>query len=59
MFNIFKEKCPVCKMSLEKGKEYPQENGKKFCSENCKEEYKKQSSEKIKEHSGHSGGCCH
>jgi len=56
MFNIFKEKCPVCKMELEKGKNYPEESGKKFCSENCKEEYKKG----LKEQSHHSGGsCCH
>lgn len=57
MFNLFKEKCPVCKMELEKGKNYPEESGKKFCSENCKEEYKKQSVEKHSHHSG--GGCCH
>ncbi|KKR70401.1 MAG: hypothetical protein UU13_C0006G0003 [Candidatus Nomurabacteria bacterium GW2011_GWB1_40_7] len=56
MFNLFKEKCPVCGMELEKGKNYPMESGKKFCSKNCKEEYKKQSNEK---HSHHSGGCCH
>ena len=57
MFNIFKEKCPVCKMELEKGKNYPEESGKKFCSENCKAEYAKQS---TKENGGHSGGgCCH
>jgi len=57
MFNIFKEKCPVCKMALEKGKDYPIESGKKFCSENCKEEYKKQSVQGQSHHSG--GGCCH
>ena len=51
MFNLFKEKCPVCKMNLEKGKEYPQAGDKKFCSENCKVE-----SEKPKQ-SG--GSCCH
>ncbi|MFA4975219.1 MAG: hypothetical protein WC577_00870 [Candidatus Paceibacterota bacterium] len=56
MFNIFKEKCLVCKMELEKGKIYPEESGKKFCSENCKEEYKKQPELQSK-HSG--GGCCH
>ncbi|MCX6751215.1 MAG: hypothetical protein NT161_00370 [Candidatus Nomurabacteria bacterium] len=56
MFNIFKEKCPVCKMELEKEKDYPMESGKKFCSENCKEEYGKQS-ETQSHHS--SGGCCH
>ncbi len=56
MFNIFKEKCPVCKMELEKGKSYPEKSGKKFCSENCKEEYGKQSEMQSK-HSG--GSCCH
>lgn len=57
MFKIFKEKCSVCKMKLEKGKDYPMESGKKFCSENCKEEYKKQFNEKQAHRSG--GGCCH
>jgi len=57
MFNLFKEKCPVCKMELQKGKVYPEEEGKKFCSENCKEEYKKQSMQEQSHHSG--GGCCH
>ena len=56
MFGIFKEKCPVCKMGLEKGKTYPEGFGKKFCSESCKEEYGKQSE---KEKSKHGGGCCH
>ncbi len=56
MFGIFKEKCPVCKMGLEKGKTYPEGFGKKFCSERCKEEYGKQSE---KEKSKQDGGCCH
>jgi YHS domain-containing protein len=57
MFNLFKEKCPVCKMELEKEKNYPEESGKKFCSENCKEDYKKQSTQEQSHHSG--DGCCH
>ena len=57
MFNFLKEKCPVCKMELEKGKVYPEEFGKTFCSENCKEEYRKQLSKEPSQHSG--GGCCH
>lgn len=57
MLNIFKEKCPICKMELEKGKDYPTEDGKKFCSENCKAEYKKQNTHDNSGHSG--GGCCH
>ncbi len=56
MFGIFKKKCPICKMELEKGKTYPEGFGKKFCSESCKEEYGKQSE---KEQSKKSGGCCH
>ena len=55
MFNIFKEKCPVCKMELGKGKNYPEKAGKKFCSANRKEEYRKKSEMQSK----HSGGCCH
>ncbi|GEM_PF-1037400 len=57
MFNLFKEKCPVCKMKLEKGKSYPEEFDKKFCSENCKEEYRKQVAKDQSQHS--SGSCCH
>jgi len=56
MLNIFKEKCPVCKMTLEKNKEYPEGFGKKFCSENCKEEFRKKM---VKEQSKPSKGCCH
>ena len=55
MFDIFKKKCPVCKMSLEKDKQYPEEFGKKFCSESCREEFKKI----IKDESESSGKCCH
>lgn len=57
MFNLFKQKCPICKMVLEKGKDYPAGHGKKFCSENCKEEYKKQLDNDQSQHSH--GGCCH
>ena len=57
MFKLFKQKCPVCKMELEKGKDYPEGFGKKFCSENCKEEYQKQLAKEKSQHS--SGGCCH
>ncbi len=57
MFEFFKQKCPICKMEFEKGKDYPEEFGKKFCSENCKEEYRNQSDKKQSQHS--SGGCCH
>ncbi len=42
MFNLFKQRCPVCKMELEKDKHYVEESGKKLCSEHCKEEYRKQ-----------------
>ncbi len=56
MFGIFTKKCPICKMELEKGKDYPEGFGNKFCSENCKDEYGKQIE---KEKSGKSsGGCC-
>lgn len=54
MFNFFKKKCPICKMELIEGKEYPVEYGKKFCSENCKEEYRKKLS---KEQSKPSNRC--
>ena len=56
MFNLFKKKCPICKMELKEGKDYPEGYGKKFCSENCKEEYRKRL---AKEQSKPSGGCCH
>ncbi len=54
MFKTLEEKCSVCKMRLEKGKNYLEESGKKFCSEKCKEKYKEESEESSK----HSGGCC-
>lgn len=57
MFNFFKEKCPVCKMVLEKDRVYPEEAGKKFCSESCRDTYKKQSTEEQKDQSH--GGYCH
>ncbi|MBI4359353.1 MAG: hypothetical protein HY577_02105 [Candidatus Nealsonbacteria bacterium] len=59
MFQFFasKEKCPVCKMELEKGKDYPVAGGKKFCSEDCREEYRKKMVKEQPDHS--SGGCCH
>lgn len=56
MFNIFKKKCPVCKMTLAEGKKYPEGFGKKFCSENCKEEYRQRL---VKEQSESPKGCCH
>lgn len=56
MFNIFKKKCPICKMILDKSGQYPEGFGNKFCSENCKEEYRKKL---AKEQSKSSGGCCH
>lgn len=56
MFNIFKKKCPICKMVLEENKVYPEGYGKKFCSENCKEEFRKQA---VKEQFTSSKGCCH
>jgi len=56
MFNIFKKKCPSCKMVLEEGKNYPEWFGKRFCSESCREEFRKKiASEQAK----HSKGCCH
>lgn len=57
MFNFFKPKCPICKMVLEKGKDYPEGFGEKFCSESCKEEYRKILDKGQSQHSG--GGCCH
>lgn len=56
MFNLFKEKCPVCKMALKEGKDYPEFNGKKFCSEDCKKTYKE---EMENPKAGKSSGCCH
>ena len=56
MFNLFKEKCPICKMELKEGKEYAEGYGKKFCSDSCKEEYRKKL---AREQSKSSRGCCH
>jgi len=56
MFNIFKKKCPVCKMELVKGRNNSERFGKEFCSEGCKDEYGKQSE---KEKSKHDSSCCH
>lgn len=53
MLSIFQKKCPMCRMKLEKGREYPSENGKKFCSESCRDAYKKGRNDHS---SGHS--CC-
>jgi YHS domain-containing protein len=56
MFNLFKKKCPICKMELREGGEYPEGCGKKFCSEECREEYRKKM---VKEQSKSSCSCCH
>ena len=57
MFNLFKKKCPTCKMELEEGKNYPEGYGKKFCSENCREDYRKKLAKEQSQHS--KGSCCH
>jgi len=57
MFGLFRKKCPICKMELEEGKNYPEEFGKKFCSESCKGEYQKRLAKEKSQHS--KGGCCH
>ncbi len=56
MFKLFKQKCPICKMELAEGKDYPEEFGKKFCSEQCRGDYRKKL---VKDQSKPSGGCCH
>lgn len=56
MINLFKKKCPICKMELEKGKDYPKGGGKEFCSEECREKYRKKL---VNEQSKSGGGCCH
>ncbi len=56
MFNFFKQKCPVCKMVLEKDRAYPEESGKKFCSESCKAKYQNQPVVDQSDHS-HDGHC--
>lgn len=57
MFNLFKQRCPICKMELEKDKHYVEESGKKLCSEDCKEKYRKQlaNGQSGSSHGGH----CH
>ncbi len=57
MFNFSKEKCPVCKMELEKGKKYPEASGKKFCSDGCKDEYQNKLTNEQSQKSH--GSCCH
>lgn len=56
MFNLFKKKCPVCKMELKEKKDYPKGWGKKFCSEQCKEEYRKKILKEQSKSSNHT--CC-
>ena len=56
MIKLFKPKCPVCKIRLKEGKNYPEEFGKKFCSEQCRQEYRKKI---IKEQSKADRKCCH
>ncbi len=55
MFKLFTKKCPVCKMELQEGKDYPEGSGKKFCSEECRETYRKKL---VKGQSKAGGGCC-
>jgi len=54
MFNLFKKKCPVCGLELERGKNYLEEFGRKFCSDYCREKYRLK-----KKRSKQSAGCCH
>ena len=57
MFNFFKKKCPICKMELKKGKNYPEGGfGKKFCSEKCKEEYRLKLLKELSKNKRR--GCC-
>lgn len=56
MFKLFKQKCPICKMELMEGKDYPEGAGKKFCSEECRETYRQNL---IKGQSKAGGGSCH
>ncbi len=57
MFKLFKKKCPICKMGLEKGKDYPEGFGKKFCSEECWEIFRKKLAQEQSKTAGK--GCCH
>ncbi len=54
MFNIFKKRCPICKMEIKD--EYVEGFGKKFCSEECREAFRKKL---AKEQSKAGGGSCH
>lgn len=57
MLNIFKKKCPVCKMTLAADKNYPAGYGKSFCSANCREEYRQQLTGAAAQTTSR-GGCC-
>lgn len=53
MFNLFKKKCPVCKMELKKGEDYVEGFNKKFCSNECRETYRRKlAKEQLKVASG-------
>ncbi len=54
MLNLFREKCPTCKMALEKNKKCPESWGKKFCSESCREEYRKKMVNPVRNSEGQS-----
>ena len=45
MFGLFKPKCPVCRMPLERGM--------RFCSEKCEKEFKDKAGKLAK-----GGSCC-
>ena len=55
MFNLFKKKCPVCRMGLKAGEYYPKGADKEFCSEECRETYRKNL---VKEQSKSGKSCC-
>lgn len=57
MFNLFKKKCPVCKMELKKGKNYVEEFGKKFCSDECRKTYREKLDKEQSKTAN--GGHCH
>ncbi len=56
MFNLFKKKCPICKMEIKEEEDHVEGFGKKFCSQDCRETYRKKL---VKEQSKTGGGCCH
>jgi len=58
MFNLFKKRCPICKMELKKEKERIKGFGKEFCSEECREEYRKAMAKEQSSSAKH-GGSCH